>query len=213
MSHDARQNVLTPNAVKPAEIFQTVPNTGSPNQAVRIGLMCLFAALIGIVGLFVDTQPATAKRLWVPVPIQKAEALNPDTASHSLADLQQGAKLFERCNACHAVGNAPDTGIGPHLDGIVGRRAASVAGYNYSSDMTQAGKEGLVWTREFLSNYLKRPESFLPETKMAFSGLSDADQRAALIAYLAAVSPKPAPSRDDAVDDDAPAAPEAGPTD
>ncbi|MEO1545026.1 MAG: cytochrome C, partial [Pseudomonadota bacterium] len=75
-------------------------------------------------------------------------------------------------------------GIGPHLNDVVGRRAASVTGFDYSKDMSRAGEEGLVWTPEFLSDYLRRPETFLPETKMAFSGISDAAEREALIAYL-----------------------------
>ncbi len=129
-----------------------------------------------------DATPAAAERVWVPVPLQKAEALSPTPTT---ADVKRGEALFRQCAACHAVGNGSDTGIGPRLDGVVGRRAAAQYDYAYSKDMEKAGREGLIWTREFLAAYLLRPSDFLPETKMAFTGVADAADRADIIAYLA----------------------------
>ena len=39
-----------------------------------------------------------------------------------------GKKLFTKCKACHAV-DAEKHKVGPHLVGIVGRKAGSAAGY------------------------------------------------------------------------------------
>lgn len=151
------------------------------------------AAALTVAAATAAVTPAYAERVWVPVPLAKSEALSP---SPSTADSDRGRTLFGQCRACHAVGDATDHGIGPRLDGIVGRRAADQFDYAYSQDMTKAGQEGLVWTRDFLSAYLLRPAEFLPETKMAFSGIPDAEDRADIIAFLATFERGPEPPGD-----------------
>jgi cytochrome c len=99
-------------------------------------------------------------------------------------DAVKGEAVFKRCRACHAVGqNAPNK-TGPHLNGVVGRKAASVAGFDYSDAMKGRGATGLVWTDANLAAYLQAPDVFLPKGVMASSGIKDPAQLNDLIAYL-----------------------------
>ena len=77
-----------------------------------------------------------------------------------------------------------DAGVnrtGPSLAGIIGRKSGTVAGYNYSP--ANAGV-GLTWTKEKLFQFLEKPQRVIPKTKMIFAGISDAQKRADVIAYL-----------------------------
>lgn len=98
-------------------------------------------------------------------------------------DPAEGEKVFKRCQACHVV-NAPTNRVGPHLVGVVGRKAGSVEGFKYSDAMKQAGEKGLVWTPEELDKYLTNPKGDIPGNKMAFAGLKKPEERANVIAYL-----------------------------
>ena len=91
--------------------------------------------------------------------------------------------------ACHAAEKQQNK-VGPHLVGIVGRKAGTAEGFKYSEAMSAKGAEGLVWDEANVTAYLKDPKGFIPGTKMAFAGLKDDKQIADLIAYLKA-DPKP----------------------
>ena len=94
-----------------------------------------------------------------------------------------GQAIFEqRCAACHSV-EPDDNEVGPSLAGVVGRKAGSLAGYNYSPALKASGK---VWTRPQLDQFLAAPQKLVPGTKMPMS-VPAADQRQALIAYLAGI--------------------------
>ncbi|MCM2400507.1 cytochrome c family protein [Rhizobium sp. S153] len=99
-------------------------------------------------------------------------------------DAGAGEKVFRKCQACHAVGPGAVSKTGPLLTGVVGRPAGSIADYSYSSGMTKAAGEGLVWAPEKISEFLTNPKAFLPGTKMAFAGIRKDQERADLIAYL-----------------------------
>lgn len=103
-------------------------------------------------------------------------------ASPVLADAAAGQKEFKgQCATCHAV--TPGTNkIGPSLSGVVGRPAASVAGYSYSAAMK---KSGLTWSATELDTYLAAPKATVPGTKMTYAGVKDATKRSDVVAYLA----------------------------
>ena len=83
--------------------------------------------------------------------------------------------------ACHQVGPNARNGIGPVLNGVVGRPAGAYLGYSYSS----ANKDsGLVWDEETLGRYLRAPAEVVPGTKMIFFGLKKTQDAADVIAYL-----------------------------
>jgi cytochrome c len=100
------------------------------------------------------------------------------------ADAENGKEVFKGCRACHQVGAGAKNGIGPSLNGIVGRKAGTINGFNYSDANKDAGVKGLVWTEDNLFNYLENPTTFMPGNKMTFAGVKDEADRRDLIAYL-----------------------------
>ena len=106
-------------------------------------------------------------------------------ADEITGDAAKGEKVFRKCKACHAVGEDAKNKVGPLLNGIVDREAASEADFTYSPAMEQASADGLVWTAGQLDAFLEKPKEFVDGTKMAFAGLRKEQDRANVIAYLA----------------------------
>jgi cytochrome c len=96
------------------------------------------------------------------------------------ADPSEGESLFRACASCHKLDGTD--GTGPHLNGVVGRPAQSVAGFAYSGAL---GEVVDVWTPEKLNVFLTIPRGFAPGYKMTYNGMADIEDRANLIAYLA----------------------------
>ena len=97
------------------------------------------------------------------------------------ADPEAGAKVFRKCQACHAVGEGAENKVGPELNGLFGRPAGSVPGYDYS----EANKaSGIVWTEDVFAAYIRDPRGYLKGTKMTFAGLRKDQEIADVIAYL-----------------------------
>ena len=74
--------------------------------------------------------------------------------------------------------------MGPHLNGVVGREVAAVAGFSYSPAMVEHKAEAPQWTPEALQEFLTNPKAVVKGTKMAFAGLPKVEDRANLVAYL-----------------------------
>ena len=102
--------------------------------------------------------------------------------SAQAGDPAKGKTAFQRCAICHRVEKDGGNGIGPNLFGIVGRKAGSIAGFNYSAAMKNSG---IVWSADKLDAYIEHPAAVVPGNHMAFAGISDAGQRADVVAYLA----------------------------
>lgn len=98
-------------------------------------------------------------------------------------DALAGEKVFKKCMACHTVADKTNK-VGPHLVGVVGRKAAVVEGYNYSDSMKEYAATGAVWDENALDAYLENPKATVLKTKMAFAGLKKEDEREDLIAFL-----------------------------
>jgi cytochrome c len=96
----------------------------------------------------------------------------------------EGEEIFKACRACHQVGPDAKNALGPVLNGIVGRKAGSVEGFNYSPANKEAGEKGRVWTEDNLMKYLENPRAAMPNNRMAFAGLKDEQDRRDVIAYL-----------------------------
>lgn len=99
----------------------------------------------------------------------------------SAQDAEEGKNVFKKCRACHTVGEKAVNRVGPQLNGVVGRAAGSVEGFNYSDAMKNSG---LTWDEAALSEFFANPKAKVPGTKMVFAGLKDETDRADLIAYL-----------------------------
>lgn len=96
------------------------------------------------------------------------------------AAAQDGAALFNtQCKSCHTTTGA-STPAGPSLKGVVGRKAATAAGFNYSAGLT---RKGGVWTEANLDAYLSGPGTYAPGGKM-FTKVASPQARAAIIAWL-----------------------------
>jgi len=107
-------------------------------------------------------------------------------------DAAKGKELFTtKCGICHQVGPGAKTLVGPELNGIVGRKAASIADFpSYSAGMKKLGDDGYVWTEEHIDTWITDPKAMIPDSMMAlaFQGVPDAAERADIIAYLKTLS-------------------------
>ena len=93
-------------------------------------------------------------------------------------DPAKGEKLYGRCRGCHSI---DVNRVGPRHQGLFGRQAGGLDDYNYSEAMKASG---VVWDETTLDQFLTAPREFIKGTKMPFSGMKDAGERADLIAYL-----------------------------
>jgi cytochrome c len=113
-------------------------------------------------------------------------------AADLIGDAVAGQGVFAReCAACHQVGPEARVGIGPHLNGVFGRRAGKIEGYAYSRSMQRMGADGLTWTLETLDAYVENPKALVSGTRMNHRGVRDAGQRQDLLAYLRDYSDMP----------------------
>lgn len=96
------------------------------------------------------------------------------------APAPNGEMVFrQRCGSCHSVVPSQPKTLGPALNGVVGRKAASTA-FNYSPALKASG---LTWSKPNLDRFLTSPMRMVPGTRMVIS-ISDPAQRSALIGYL-----------------------------
>jgi cytochrome c len=96
-------------------------------------------------------------------------------------DAAAGEKVFNKCRACHQIGEGAKNLVGPQINGLIGRKAGSVEGYNYS----EANKNsGFTWDEATFREYIKDPKAKMPGTKMAYMGLKQETEIDSIIAYL-----------------------------
>jgi len=105
--------------------------------------------------------------------------------SGARADAKHGKVVFQRCYACHSVEDGESALQGPNLRGVVGRRAGTAPGFEYSPAMIEVGaKRRLDWTRKTLDAFLADPQLFVPGTSMSMPPLRQAAERRDVIDYL-----------------------------
>ena len=110
-----------------------------------------------------------------------AAALGAPAAAAAAGDPAAGEAAFKACRICHQIGENARNFVGPELNGVVGRKAGTVPGYNYSD----ANKHSdIVWDLATLAKYLRKPRAVVPGTKMAFPGFDNDSDIANVIAYL-----------------------------
>ena len=107
-----------------------------------------------------------------------AFALAAGSAAGAGGDRARGEQLYSRCAACHALDYDR---VGPRHCGLIGRRAGSVPGFEYSPAMRRSG---LVWNTQTLNRFLADPPKAVPGTTMTYAGVGEPQERADLIAYL-----------------------------
>lgn len=106
----------------------------------------------------------------------------------TLGDAAEGQKQFRQCASCHMIGEDARNRVGPVLNGIFGAKAASVPDFRYSAALVAAGEENRIWDEASLDAFLADPRGYLPGNRMSFRGLSKAEDRQNMIAYLRSIS-------------------------
>ena len=123
-------------------------------------------------------KPAAAAGSELPALLAKGDAAKGDTDAAI-------------CKACHAFEKDAPSPVGPNLHNVVGRKIASVEGFNYSPALK--AKSGETWTYEHLDAMIQKAADFAPGTLMAFPGLPDAQQRADVLLFLRSKTDNPPP--------------------
>ncbi len=84
-------------------------------------------------------------------------------AAESAANVDRGRTLFQQsCAPCHAPGPVTPFIPGPSLLSVVGRRAAAVPNFSYTSALTNSG---LTWDAATLDRFLANPMTAVPARK------------------------------------------------
>ena len=96
-------------------------------------------------------------------------------------DAVAGKAVFQRCAICHKADKDAGNGLGPNLFGVVGRKSASLPGFEYSGPLKASG---ITWTTENLSKWVAGPAKMVPGTKMAFPGITSKGDIRNVVAYL-----------------------------
>ena len=98
------------------------------------------------------------------------------------ANIENGARVFRRCQSCHTVNEGGRNMVGPNLYGMFDRQAGGVDSFRYSPAMTESG---IIWTAETVDAYLANPRAYIPRNRMSFAGLRSEEDRRDVIAWLA----------------------------
>ena len=103
------------------------------------------------------------------------------SAAQAGGNAANGQQVFARCAICHSNAKGAPARIGPNLFGISGRKAATQPDFSYSAALKASG---ITWTDANLDKWSAGPAAMVPGNRMAFAGISNAGQRADLVAYL-----------------------------
>lgn len=114
--------------------------------------------------------------LAMPAALAGGDA-KPDVA----CDLPRAQRVATQCLICHTLGEDEGPSVGPGLWGMYGRKAATAADFPYSKAFRALD---LSWTSAELDRFLAQPTTVVPGTMMAFAGLKDPADRAAIICLL-----------------------------
>lgn len=99
----------------------------------------------------------------------------------SAQDIAAGERSWNKCRACHQLGETAKNGVGPQLNGLFGRVSGTVEGYSYSTANKNAA---ITWDDAVFAEYIKDPKAKIPGTKMVFAGIKNDKEIGDLTAYL-----------------------------
>ena len=108
-------------------------------------------------------------------------AISATSSLASAQDVAAGKSSFNKCLACHAIGENAKNKVGPELNGLDGRKSGTAEGYSY----TDANKNsGITWGEAVFKEYIKDPKAKIPGTKMVFAGIKKDTEVNDLWAYV-----------------------------
>jgi cytochrome c len=82
----------------------------------------------------------------IPTSCALALVISLIAASGALAqDAAAGKTSFNKCLACHAIGQGAKTKVGPELNGLDGRKSGTAEGYSYSDANKNSG---ITWNKQ-----------------------------------------------------------------
>jgi cytochrome c len=96
-------------------------------------------------------------------------------------DADAGKTSFNKCLACHAIGEGAKNKVGPVMNGLDGRKSGTIEGYNYSDANKNSG---ITWSKDQFLDYIKDPKGKIPGTKMVFAGIKNENEANNLWAYI-----------------------------
>ncbi|MFJ4542732.1 c-type cytochrome [Pseudomonas sp. NPDC088429] len=103
-------------------------------------------------------------------------------AADCAADSSHGAQIFNtECGVCHAVKKDVTGMMGPNLNGVIGRKSGSLAGFSYSQAMRN---KDVTWQAETIAELITQPQAYVPGTYMPYMGLASKDDREAVVCFL-----------------------------
>jgi cytochrome c len=112
-------------------------------------------------------------------------SLSQELQSQAIEATPEQQVFNNACRTCHTIKNG-DNRLGPHLYKIIGRKAGSLLGYDYSSAMKGAD---FVWDEEKLERFIANPDETVPGNSMKpYSGLASSDDRTKIIAFLQSIT-------------------------
>jgi cytochrome c len=101
--------------------------------------------------------------------------------SANAQDITAGERSWNKCRACHQIGETAKNLVGPQLNGLFGRHSGTVEGYSYSAANKNSG---IAWNEEVFAEYIKDPKAKIPGTKMIFAGIKNEQEVKDLTAFL-----------------------------
>jgi cytochrome c len=120
--------------------------------------------------------------LLAAAPIAAACARTVDTNGSA------GSRAYQQCYSCHSLEQGKNDLTGPTLYAVIGRKVAAEPGYAYSPALRAFAVSEPVWTRDLVDRFAADPELLVPGTSMAYHGMDDPAERAALLDHLGQTS-------------------------
>lgn len=132
-----------------------------------------------------DTGAASPPPAAAPTEADRKAILATLPPAFQTADLDNGQAKFALCKSCHTVSPGGDSGVGPNLYGVFGRKAGTLAGFSYSDGIKALG---ITWDADRIDTWITRPSAMVHGTKMTYAGMVDPKDRTDVVAYLKVIT-------------------------